>query len=223
MSRSAACHVYWASTSWLRPAHHGLLSDIERDRRDSYLRAADRDRFALGAVILRLVAARHTGLAPEQVEIFRTCERCGENHGPPRIGGAPVHVSVTHSGRFAGVALTRAGPVGIDTEEIKPLDDYADLVEAIRAPEEPGTCASVTSFYKMWTRKESVLKAAGVGLRDAMTEVGVTSPDEPPRLLRWRSERCPRAFMCAVSPAGGYVGAVTVFTREQVSLEERSY
>src|SRR3954452_22176139 len=98
------CDIYWAAADFLEAPHDAVLDDIECVRRDRYLREEDRTRFTLGAVLLRLVVG-------SAQPIDRTCERCGEPHGRPRLPGDDRHVSVTHSGAIAAVAITGAGPV----------------------------------------------------------------------------------------------------------------
>ena len=83
----SVCVVWLADIQLAGPGHHALLNDVERARRDQYLRADDRTRFTLAAALLRLVAAEEAGLHPTDVLIDRTCERCGRPHGKPRLPG----------------------------------------------------------------------------------------------------------------------------------------
>ncbi|MET0908565.1 MAG: hypothetical protein ABWZ99_03775 [Ilumatobacteraceae bacterium] len=102
--------------------------------------AADSD------AVMRLVAAFAGGPAGE-LRIVRACRSCGsDRHGKPQIvmpaGAAPLHLSLSRSGDLAVVAVTDAGPVGIDLEAIRP--DTEDLTA--------------------WVRTESLVKATGHGL-----------------------------------------------------------
>jgi 4'-phosphopantetheinyl transferase len=188
-----ACDIYWATADALQAPHDALLDESERGRRDRYLREEDRTRFTLGAVLLRLV------VGPGQ-PIDRTCERCGEPHGRPRLPGDDRHVSVTHSGAIAAVAITRAGPVGIDVETLR-VFDHTPLLADVLAPEEraPG----LEAFFAYWTRKESV------------HEVAVSAPHEPAQLLRYQGEALD-ARMTDLALAPGHAGAATVLTARPV-------
>lgn len=201
------CQIHWATLDALDPHHDELLDVVERGRRDRYQREEDRRRFTLGAVLLRLVAG------PEQ-QIDRACERCGEPHGRPRLPGDDRHVSVSHSGQVAAVAVTDAGAVGVDVEAMRAFD-HSPLLQDVLAPGEraPG----LEAFWAYWTRKESVLKATGVGLAVPMREVAVTAPGEPPRLLSYRGGRL-SARMADVVFAPGHVGAATVLTAHHVQF-----
>lgn len=212
-----SCDVYWAHLDELRPRHLELLSDGELARRAAYRRDRDQARFALAAAMARLVIASRLGIAPRDVEVDRTCERCGQPHGRPRLPGHELHLSVTHSGDLAALAVSTAGPVGIDLEVVRPLDHQALLDEAL-APEERAGPVSPHAFFTTWTRKESVLKATGAGLSVPMRGVVVTPPVEPPRLLDYPGTPRLPAQMLDLALAPGYAGAVTVLSDQPVTF-----
>ena len=75
-------------------------------------------------------------------------ESCGsDQHGKPYVLGldatTPVHVSLSRAGQLAILAVSDAGPVGVDVEW-----------RAARGSPDVST----------WVRKESVIKATGHGL-----------------------------------------------------------
>jgi len=126
---------------------------------------------------------------------------------------------VSHSGEFAAVAETRAGPVGVDIEHIRQID-VAALGPELCAPGESVVPACPSAFYALWTRKESVLKAAGVGLDMPMAAIRVTSWTERPRLVYYANGVRPPAQMTDMSPAAEYAGAVTVLTSARIAFHE---
>ncbi|WP_460368450.1 4'-phosphopantetheinyl transferase family protein [Actinocorallia lasiicapitis] len=149
----------------------------------------------------RLVAER-TGLAPEKVVLDRSCEDCGRPHGRPRHPG--VHISVTHSGALAGIAVADV-PVGLDVEQRdRPMTEVASHVLSPR--ERPG------DLHVYWTRKEALLKVTGDGLRVPMTDLTLSAPDEPPVLLDWagRPGLAARIRLYDLDPAPGYAAALAL-------------
>lgn len=211
----ASCDVYWARTSWLTASHRRLLDGVERIRAGRYVHEADRVRFTLAAALLRLAAGAQLELAPERLPVDRTCPRCHEPHGRPRLVGQSLQASVSHSGEFVAVALTEAGAVGVDIEQVRVIDHLA-LSPELYAPGESAQ-TDPDAFYTVWTRKESVLKATGIGLELPMTEVRITPPSEPPRLLSYRG--VPRAAQLSdLSPGAGYAGAVAVLSEQPVAF-----
>jgi 4'-phosphopantetheinyl transferase len=207
-------HVWWADLAMVGPRHVDLLDPVERARRARYRRPADADRFTLGAALLRLVAAEATGTDPAAVAVARHCPTCDLPHGRPTVAG--VHVSVSHTGERVAVAITTAGPVGVDVEAIAAV--APDLGEHVLGPDE--AVAGPRDFYTYWVRKESVVKATGDGLRVRLSGVLVGRPDEPPRLIAYPGMEPPPAAMADLCPEGDYAAAVTVLTAAPVAVHE---
>lgn len=86
-----------------------------------------------------------------------------ENGAPLPAGG--WHWSVTHKRRYVAGVVSRK-PVGIDLERIKPCSGA--LYRKIAGPAEwaLGKGEPQQLFFRFWTAKEAVLKAAGVGLSE---------------------------------------------------------
>jgi len=213
--------VWWArpseAPSWRFDLLH-LLDKAERDRRSALRRAADQARFTVAATVLRLAAGRLVGVPADRLVVDRTCPDCGRPHGKPRLPGHQIEVSVSHSGDRVVVAATAVAPVGVDVEQIGPVDQ-ARLADHVLAPGE--VASSVTDFFRYWTRKESVLKATGDGLRVAMTDILVSGPSQAPTLLRYADRTDITASMADLSPGEGYAAAVTVLGVGPQQVRER--
>lgn len=209
------CTVWLASTAEAGPGHVALLDPVERGRRAALRRPADRDRFTLAAALLRLAVAGATGRPPRAVRVERSCRDCGAPHGRPRLPGTGLHASVSHSAGRVAVALTRAAPVGVDVEQVRPTGDLAALARTVLAPTEP--LRDPADLFTYWCRKESVVKATGDGLQARLTEVVVGPADEPPRLVSYHGAALPAAV--ADVPAGpGYAAAVTVLAAGRLEV-----
>jgi 4'-phosphopantetheinyl transferase len=203
------CDLYWARVDAPDRAARTLLDASEEARAKRFRRPEDRERFVLAAALLRTVVALRVGIAPEEVNIDRTCTRCGGAHGRPTVVGLGLEVSVSHSGALVVIAATGAGRVGVDVERVRPID-HVSLSGEICQPGEAHRDLGPVSFYKLWTRKESVLKATGAGLDLSMAEVVVTAPDRTPRVLSYAGDTSIACEMADIRPSAGYVGAVTV-------------
>ncbi|MGF6930634.1 4'-phosphopantetheinyl transferase [Chitinophaga sp. W2I13] len=90
-------------------------------------------------------------------------------HRRPFIKGAP-DFNISHAGNMVVCAVAGKGDVGIDIEKptLLSVEDFHQQFtpeewDAIRI--DP---ASPEIFYRYWTRKEAVLKAAGTGLNEAL-------------------------------------------------------
>jgi 4'-phosphopantetheinyl transferase len=211
------CEVHVGRIEDLRAAHLALLSDPELTRARQYRLVADSDRCLLGAVLLRIAAARHLGIRPADVAVDRTCGRCGAQHGRPRLPGTSLRASVSHSGDIIAVAITSAGEVGVDVEAVRSID-FAAVTESVCTPRERNYVRAATDFYTFWTRKEAVLKATGEGLNRPMTDLDVTPPGSAPVLLRLGSEASPACQMADISVGDGYHAAVAVLAADPVGF-----
>lgn len=210
------CQVWWARPGDAREAHLALLDPVERERRAAFHRQVDRDRFTVGAALLRLVVAGHAGADPAALAVDRSCAHCGRPHGKPDAPGTGLAVSVSHAGDRVAVACGRFPHVGVDVEE---RSDAAaeELAGRVLAP---GESAGTGGFFTYWTRKEAVLKATGDGLRVPMTEVVVSAPDEPPAVLGFapRPELVGRFAMATLHPGEGYAAALAVLRADGPAL-----
>jgi len=216
ISGSPRCEVYVAHRRYLQDRHRTLLDGLETRRRSRYRFDADRDRFTLATVLLRAVTGRATGVNASAVVVDRTCATCGDPHGRPRLPGTHLEASISHSGDVVAVAVTQAGPVGVDIEQVGAAD-HADLVSTVCTGSEQRHVGTATDFYAYWTRKEAVLKATGEGLARSMTSIEVTPPGARPSLV---SVDRSTDVACRMSDIhlDGYAGAVAVMTTTHVSF-----
>ena len=216
------CQVWWAAPDDLRPEHDGLLADADLARRDRLRLAADRQRLTAAWAVARLVLGAATGVAPDRLEVDRTCPGCGAQHGKPWLPTAPeLHLSVAHSGGCVAVAVAHRSPVGVDVEAVVELAGAAELdllAGGTLAAEERAELARypaehrASAFTTYWTRKEAVLKATGDGLSTPLETLVVSPPSCPPRVLRWPPTAVPVAglSMHALHPPAGSVAMLAV-------------
>lgn len=152
--------------------------------------------------------------------------------GPAGSGGAasggaprPLHVSLSHSGSLAAVALTTAGLAGVDIERVHDLARPDQLARTTLSDEEYAEWLSVpapwrtVAVFRAWTRKEAVLKALGTGLSGGLRSVSAplspsrsgrvdirSLPEGAGRRAEWHVHDLPGWY--------GYVAAVAVRARE---------
>jgi 4'-phosphopantetheinyl transferase len=144
----------------------GLASLVTAEQRRRFAGIRDgakrRDRL-LAAALHRHVLSRALGWAPDQLPLYRS------TLGQPRLALPGLHTSLAHADGVVAIALSLAGPVGVDVEmrDAAPLQPIADLV---CAPDEFAALMAVADgdrdarLLELWVRKEAVLKAAGIGL-----------------------------------------------------------
>jgi 4'-phosphopantetheinyl transferase len=86
-------------------------------------------------------------------------------------GGRALEFNLSHAGDLVLVGLCCGRRIGIDVEQILPMDDILAIAESYFTPQE---CAFIfghrqdsgreSAFWSCWTRKEAYVKAVGRGL-----------------------------------------------------------
>jgi 4'-phosphopantetheinyl transferase len=93
--------------------------------------------------------------------------------GKPSIPGGP-EFNISHSGEMVVLAVTQSGPVGIDIEKIRAVNigDFSQYVpEVANLHEKYDADQANNLFFDCWTKKEAVLKGAGLGLLAPLEQV----------------------------------------------------
>ncbi|WP_410595409.1 4'-phosphopantetheinyl transferase family protein [Amycolatopsis sp. lyj-23] len=222
--------VRWSSPLPAEERFLRLLDDVEQGRFAAYRQEADKRRFLTGRVLAKTVAAERLGLALEAVKFDATCEDCGKPHGRPRIPGADLTLSISHSGDLIGLAATPSVPVGLDVETATRRADDG-LIEYALSPPEAGHLAGLdaaekaAAFFVYWTRKEAVMKATGKGLRIPLQSITFSRYDEPARLVSSGDPALDPATtrLADLKAADGYRAAIAVLTTEDLSVTEEHW
>ena len=171
--------------------------------------------------LLRLVVGRFCGADPADIQVGRLCPRCGSGaHGRPRVavvGRDAPHVSLSRAEGLVCVAVSDAGPVGVDCERVGAAE-FTDFAAVGLHPLEHSVAVHDQTIT--WVRKESLVKATGDGLTVDLRDVRLTDPQTRPRLLGWDGPHPPAdpVWMWDVAGPPGYVLAVTVLTGAEPKL-----
>lgn len=140
------------------------------------------------------------------------CLRCGaDDHGRPYLVGTPeLQVSLARSDGVSIVALSEAGPVGVDLEK----DDAAGFdgfAESAMHPDERARTPQEAT--RTWVRKEAVLKATGRGLGVDPRQVRISEARQPAALIDWQAPDDPGgAWLADIPVTDGWMAAVAVLT-----------
>ncbi len=160
--------------------------------------------------VLRAEAARFHQVSPAHIVLAHECRRCGSDaHGRPHLVATaavrhPAYVSLARAGDLSVVAVTDAGPVGVDVEA-EGAADFAGFEDVALHPGERATTTADPT--RVWVRKEALLKAYGLGL--AVDPSDVRLDDDG--LAAWdSSHRPPGAVWLRDLAVPGHVMAVAV-------------
>jgi len=144
-------------------------------------------------------------------------------HGKPHLGPrgqnpASIGFNLSHSGDRFVVALALGMAPGVDIERIRPRRNLRRLTRRFFSRTEQAEIAAAPdplgAFYRIWTRKEAVIKADGRGVSIGLDRFDV-SAGEPPLLrdARWHGaapHETSRWSLRLLETGPGYAAALAV-------------
>lgn len=142
-----------------------VLSPVERERAEKIRNLDLRLSYLQAKFAFRTILAAHLNVPPKDLQV--TISRFGK----PRLPAHGIEVSQSHSHDWSAVAVSAMSMVGIDVEHWRPLANCRQLAchimtdQEARIFEELPQELRARKFLELWTKKEAVLKCAGLGLR----------------------------------------------------------
>jgi 4'-phosphopantetheinyl transferase len=140
----------------------------------------------------------------------------GDKGKPFVVTQAGLQFNVSHAGDLFVCAVSSGLIIGVDVEQIRPMEDMPAIAAQFFAPAEQRHLAGIAegdrthAFYQCWTRKEAVIKATGEGISRPLDSFEVSfGPGAAPRLMRLDDDLSPSWQMDSFEPCPGYLGAVT--------------
>ncbi len=175
----AAVTVWRISLDGASPPDDGALHELSTDERTRAARFATdalRRRWLHGHVATRRILAHELGVAPRAIAYALG------PHGKPHLAspaGTGLEFSYSDAEQVALLAVSRAGPIGVDIEPVHRAVEVEEIAATRFAPREREVVlaaagdARVDAFFRIWTRKEAVLKAIGAGLAFGLAAIDV--------------------------------------------------
>ncbi len=156
----------------------GTLSPDERERAGKFHLERDRQRFTASRGTLRTILGRYVDADPAVLR-FRRLE-----HGKPKlVEGSTrpaVEFNLSHSADVGLFAFTVGDGLGVDVEAVRSGRDLLGIADRFFSPREIACLRAVKEsqresiFFSVWTRKESYLKARGIGISLPLNTVDVS-------------------------------------------------
>ena len=153
------------------PMLEALLDVHEQDRAQRFRFAKDRERYIIGHGLLRIALGEALAMPPEAVPFQRG------THGKPFVPGSALEFNLSDTKDAVLLALTTGMAVGADIETMDRETDHERVGAHYFAPREMAGIvagdAGKRRFLELWTRKEAVLKASGVGIMEDLRALHV--------------------------------------------------
>jgi 4'-phosphopantetheinyl transferase len=197
------------------PPASPVLDRDEQLRAERFVFDRDRRRFIASHTATRVILGRTLGCDPLALR-FAIGER-----GKPRLIDPPIDVrfNLAHSGERALVAVAVGREVGVDIEQSREIDDLLAVAATVFSPNEQTELRRMPKaeqhevFFRIWTRKESFIKARGDGIHFPLAGFDVSAASAGAQLLlacaaapgdmvRWTTRALPAE--------AGYTAAITV-------------
>jgi 4'-phosphopantetheinyl transferase len=194
-----------------------LLSPDERLMSERYYREADRNRFIFARGVLRKIISTYLLISPGELRF--TYNEFGKPAVSNDQNDLAINFNLSHSKDIVLYTFARGRAVGVDVEYIR--EDFAtlEIAEHFFSKDEVRTLGSLPvgqrtkAFFACWSRKESFIKAVGMGVSYPLDRFSVSlAPDDPPALLKVDDddrEAC-RWEMFELTPGIGYAAALVV-------------
>lgn len=200
------CAVLQCNEAELNQLGH-LLSAGEQERAARFGTATLRQRYIVSRVVLRSILSQCAGQPPESLRFDI------DPQGKPHLtGGTGIEFNLSHSADLMLLSISRGAPVGVDVERVRTMRDAQAIAQRFFSAREARWLEGMTevdrsrAFFRLWTRKEAMLKATGDGISAGLADVemldtngqlAVTS--ERPIGRKWE--------LVELAPAAGFVGS----------------
>jgi 4'-phosphopantetheinyl transferase len=181
---SEARVVLFDSARWLYGCAeaNALLCPREHKRAQRFHHRHHHDTYVLAHACWRVVLGAVLGVDARDVPLVNAAS------GQPMLPGTSYATSLSHSGTHVAIAIAMDQTVGVDIERSPPRNGLQGLVDVLCSPSEATAINALPlvargpALLAMWTRKEALLKAFGVGLRETPTAIvaDTTLVIEPP-------------------------------------------
>lgn len=178
-------HVWLANLTAQNSAEEGYLSFLSEDeikRANRFHFAIHKRRFIVARATLRKLLSLYLACPPEIIQFGY-----GTHHKPKVIEPKTnIYFNLSHSEDMALFAFTLNHELGIDIEKVSDRHD-PEIAERYFSPEENKILQlsgnKLTDFYRLWTRKEALIKALGEGLSVPLNSFSVNLKDKSTQIL----------------------------------------
>jgi len=172
---SGKLEVFYAKTKDLNSRYLDLkthITNVEKSIADKFHFDKDRETYISCHALLRLIIAKKLNTKPLKI-IFKN-----ETNKKPYLPGNPLYFNITHTREAFAFGISKHLYVGIDLEKINLRMDFYSIIETFFSNRErefilQSQSGARNRFFLLWTRKEALLKALGIGIINTPPQVEV--------------------------------------------------
>jgi 4'-phosphopantetheinyl transferase len=189
-----------------------LLSSDEQARAKRYIVANARRQFVEVRGLLRVLLGAYLQRDPNSIGFIYS------DNGKPSLseasGGISIQFNLSHSQAQVLYAFSADRAIGVDIEGVNPLISYIDLAHRICTPQEQRVFDQLPpsqqpqAFYKIWTRKEALVKLGGDRLYEKLSIFEV--PAHATAGSYWIQAEDQRIWLQDLELVQGFAGAIAL-------------
>lgn len=173
-------HIWIAGTcEWLDYMYNfkSILSEEELSKASKFKLKKDQELYIISHGLLRVILSKYITITPGDLVFQRT------GKGKPFLQniGKKYFFNLSHTEAMVIIAINWIDEIGVDIEKInsdfswQEIAQYYYNVAELTNLNKVGKDSAIQLFYTYWTRKESFLKAIGLGLIDDIRSLEVSS------------------------------------------------
>ena len=194
-------------------SYRALLSPEENQHNQTITRLNIQIRDLITRVFIRTTLSRYCSLAPKDW-LFGVSDT-----GKPHITNpeTPLHFNISHSGDLIACVISTHANTGIDLEKINHQRRWHDIAKHYFSPAELCYIEAkplhlrCESFYRIWTLKESYLKATGEGISNSLADISFHLNTGSAILTLKQSAQPEQGwFFTSLTPEPNYSAAIAV-------------
>ena len=149
------------------------LSKEELNRSKRYHFKKDKNQFIICRSLLKFVLSQHTNIPIQEIKIA-----IDDYKKPFLVNTNLICFNISHSNDYAIIAVSNIMSIGVDIEYINEDFGFSEMVKDIYNSQEINNIVQSDNkaniFFKYWTRKESIVKATGLGISDHLIKIPAT-------------------------------------------------
>jgi 4'-phosphopantetheinyl transferase len=154
-----------------------ILSPTEKELATRFVSVGARNCFIAGRTVLRRLLGAY--LSTPATDIALTSDAGGKPRLVAAGGILPIKFNLAHSADCVLLGFATSSEIGVDIEHHRPILHWQAIAERhyssreFAALQESNEDSQRELFFRIWTRKEAVLKWHGTGLQTSLSSIEV--------------------------------------------------
>lgn len=155
------------------------LTSEEKLRAAKFRNPAHGSRWAGFRHGLKSILAKYVDVSAKEIAFSLEC-----NKKPVLSGCNGIHFNLSHCETRGIVGISSLCSIGIDIEKRRPMKELDEIIQRFFSKQESKALADLPepdkqkAFFRVWTRKESLIKANGLGMQMPLNDFVVPSTSQ---------------------------------------------